>query len=162
MFGNVEEMWLYVDKLRKLTEDYREHRKKQLNNICEACNENEIELEYKYNNYADEILTKDGMKLKIYNHFFCKSCYKIIIETKRLPRCEWMENVDREIWPEWFDEENTESNQYNKNRGTYIDNDVLELYRAQIRGVKIYETIPLKYRGFFLYNINNGQVAELV
>lgn len=98
MFSNVPEMFAYVDKLRELKDQYNEKRKKDLNNLCEACEKNPIELEYKYFNYADEISTDDGVKLKINNHFFCKSCYKVIIETNQLEKSEWMEEIDKELF----------------------------------------------------------------
>ena len=110
MFNNVPEMFNYVDKLIELKDQYNEHKKKELNNLCEACNKNEIELEYKYKWYADEVKTKTGIKLVIYNHFFCKSCYKKIIETDQLERSEWMVDIDKEIWPELFNKENSETN----------------------------------------------------
>lgn len=104
MFGNVEEMKLYVGKLQDAKYKFIEEKLKSLDNKCEACKNNDVEIEYRYSWYCDEIQTENGVKLTIYNHLFCIPCYKHIMKTKQLEKSCWMEEEDKEIFGDEYEE----------------------------------------------------------
>lgn len=100
MFNNIPEFFSYMNGLRKAVDEHLEYRKKKLDYKCEACKNNPIELEYAYENYCVDYFEDGVKKTKINCHFFCKSCYKKIIETEQLPKSRFMKDIDREIFGE--------------------------------------------------------------
>lgn len=100
MFRNIPEMFDYIDKLQEIHKKSVEKRKEQLNHKCETCKINPIEVDYKCDYYSHEEYTENGVKLTIFAHYFCKSCYVKIINTEQLPRSKWMTEIDKEIFGE--------------------------------------------------------------
>lgn len=100
MFNNIPEMFEHIDKLKEAHHMMIEKKKMDLNHKCEVCQKNPIEVDYKYNNYSQEQYTESGSKLIINAHFFCKKCYKKIIDTKQLEKSRWMVEIDKELFGE--------------------------------------------------------------
>ena len=100
MFNNIPELFNYVDNLKKQVDIHVEKTKEKLDYKCEACKKNPIEVDYAYENYCEDVLEDGVMKLKINAHYFCKSCYKKIINTNQLPKSRFMRDIDKEIFGE--------------------------------------------------------------
>lgn len=98
MFRNIPEMWQYIEKLQKAHDEIVALKKEELNYKCEACKKNPIEIDYKSEDYSTEEYTRTGVKLIINSHYFCKQCYKHIINTQQLPKSQWMKDIDKELF----------------------------------------------------------------
>ena len=89
-FFNIPQMFDYINKLRETLNITIENKKIELNNKCQACNKNEIEIDYKPDDFCVDFVDDDGLeKTKINIMFFCRSCYEKLIETNQLIETEW-------------------------------------------------------------------------
>jgi hypothetical protein len=100
MFSTIPEMLDHMNNLKEAHDKMVEQKKLELNYKCEACQKNPIEVDYKYNNYSWETYTENGSKLRLNAHYFCKNCYKTIINTKQLEKSQWMAEIDKELFGE--------------------------------------------------------------
>lgn len=97
MFYDVPSMYDYLEKLRDTVNQTILLRKESLNNKCEKCKGNDIEIEYKPNNFTEEF-EEDGInKVRVNCMFFCKSCYKKLLIDDLIDRSEWMIEIDKEL-----------------------------------------------------------------
>lgn len=106
MFNNIPEMVNYLNSLKKSADEQIELKKNKLNNICEACKKNTIEIVYKDDKYVEDFFDEDGHKMRLNVHFFCEKCYKYIIETGQLSKSGLMKDIDDKIFGK-FDNEST-------------------------------------------------------
>ena len=102
MFNNIPEMYAYLDKLKNIVEEHLNKKKEELNFKCEACNKNSIEVDFKPGNFTEEYYNPQTGKtsLVINCNFFCRSCYKKLLDSGQIDKSIWMENVDKEIFEE--------------------------------------------------------------
>ena len=84
MFNNIPEMFSYIEKLRKTLDEIILSRKEQLNNFCECCHKNEIEVEWRPTNFCNEYFEEGVMKYKIDIKFFCQNCYDLLVEKEKI------------------------------------------------------------------------------
>lgn len=94
MFNNIPEMLNYIEKLKFIVDQKLDERKKNLGDKCECCKINPIEVTYKANNFTEEYLEDDQIIYKINANFFCKSCYKHVIESGQLEKSQFMTEID--------------------------------------------------------------------
>ena len=97
MFHDVPSMYAYLEKLKETVDQTVLLRKQSLNNTCEKCKKNDIEIEYKPNNFTEEF-EEDGInKIRVNCMFFCKSCYRELLLDDLIDRSEWMIEIDKEL-----------------------------------------------------------------
>ena len=97
MFHDVPSMYAYLEKLKETVDQTVLLRKQSLNNTCEKCKKNDIEIEYKPNNFTEEF-EEDGInKIRVNCMFFCKSCYRELLIDDLIDRSEWMIEIDKEL-----------------------------------------------------------------
>ena len=83
-FGNVAEMFNYLNRLKEFVDNTVLMRKEKLNNLCECCGEKEIEVEWRPFDFCDEFYEDDIKKYKININFFCQNCYDILLEREEI------------------------------------------------------------------------------
>jgi hypothetical protein len=88
-FYNIPQMIEYMNRLKEFVDNTVLERKEKLNNLCECCNEKEIEVEWRPTNFCDEFFEDGVKKYKININFFCESCYYILLERKEFERGEF-------------------------------------------------------------------------
>jgi len=88
-FFNVPQMFEYLDRLKTTVDNIVAEKKESLNNLCQSCEKNNIEVEWRPFNFCDEYIENEMSKYKINILFFCKSCYEKLIEAGKLERGEF-------------------------------------------------------------------------
>lgn len=97
MFHDVPSMYAYLEKLKETVDQTILLRKESLNYKCEKCKDNNIEIEYKPNDFTEEF-EEDGInKIKVNCMFFCKSCYIKLLLDDLIDKSEWMIEIDKEL-----------------------------------------------------------------
>ena len=84
----------YINALKETVEEKIEDRKLQLNNLCECCNEKQIEIVYKPENFTEEYIENGNICYRLNAHFFCLPCYRYIIKTEQLDKSSFMNEID--------------------------------------------------------------------
>jgi hypothetical protein len=83
-FFNIAGMIEYINRLKDFVDNTILLRKEKLNNLCECCQEKEIEVEWRPVDFCDEFYEDDVKKYKININFFCESCYNILVEREEI------------------------------------------------------------------------------
>ena len=97
MFHDVPSMYAYLEKLKETVDQTILIKKESLNYKCEKCKENNIEIEYKPNDFTEEF-EEDGInKVRVNCMFFCKSCYRELLLDDLIDKSEWMIEIDKEL-----------------------------------------------------------------
>ncbi len=97
MFHDVPSMYLYLEKLKETVDSTILLRKQALDNKCENCKSERIEVEYKPNNFTEEFEEDGENKIRINCMFFCRACYKKMLLEELIDRSEWMIEIDKEL-----------------------------------------------------------------
>jgi hypothetical protein len=96
-------MFEYLNKLKTIVDNLVIEKKEYLNNLCQSCEKNNIEVEWRPYNFCDEYFENEVSKYRINIMFFCKSCYEKLIEINKLEPGQF----DLKYWE---DEEKKEEN----------------------------------------------------
>ena len=102
MFNDLSGMYEYLNTLKLTVEKFINEKKEGLNYKCEVCKINSIEVDYKPGNFTEELYDEENNKNKliINCNFFCRGCYKKLLDTGQIEKSVWMEQIDSEIFEE--------------------------------------------------------------
>lgn len=98
MFNDINGMVDHLNQLKEIVDKKIEERKRELNFKCEVCKINSIEIIYKASNFTQEYIEDNQIKYILNAHYFCKSCYRHVVNTNQLEKSMWMADIDKEIF----------------------------------------------------------------